>query len=714
MPSIVALMGSENENARAGAMMLLSSLAPENAGEVVASGGIGMMIESLSRGATDQTLHTLAQLSKNAVHAVSIAQQPGALTQLVELVSHPHIRELVVTILSNLCALGVITADLLSSPQTLHKLVAPLMQGGLSPEMRLGLLSLLSRASHEPGGRQALATVGAPRLLVEAADGSSDAAAVGHGLQALAHLAADENFRSQLSGWGALRPLCASLSSARAPDPRTRAIALSAVANVSYVEPAALLSAGVAPHLASLLYETEPNLLRMALTALLNVTRDASAVPPHCAGEMLAAGAPAAVVGLLAHADADIRAIAVASVASLCQLPHLVVGLASAGAGVALMRLLVHTPDPTMARTIASAMPALLIDEQSRAAARDAGGAVALSGALGASTDPDARLTIVCALAALVGGDWRAAYKAAGWPPIIGSLQALQHVATQRADMLEAYYAVARGAAAALSESDGRDSLAADSRALNFVCTSLWALAHEQSDLAAGAASAHVALLREMSSKSERASTRDSISEQFDNALKLLVEVSADPELASALAAAGAPAALMPLLSGPHALVAARSLAPLLTDEAAREAACTSSNIDTMIEALVTTEQEEMRLAISLALAGLVGGDYSQVHAAGGWKAVVTVLAATAATASPQMATFASGALSPVIEALDKPHPASAAPTQPSSPAKVEAAPPPTAGALIEKAMSSASIGAQNVASPEKPKVSLAIAADLD
>jgi len=142
MPSIVALTGTDDERARSSAMMLLSSLAPQNAGEVVASGGIAMLCETLSRGATDQTLHTLAQLSQSAVHAVAIAQQPGALATLCSLVGQPHVRELAISVLSNLCALGALPTDALAGPDDLHRLVAPLLQGGLPPSQRAGLLSV--------------------------------------------------------------------------------------------------------------------------------------------------------------------------------------------------------------------------------------------------------------------------------------------------------------------------------------------------------------------------------------------------------------------------------------------------------------------------------------------------------------------------------------------------------------------------------------------
>ena len=657
MPSIVALTGTDDERARSSAMMLLSSLAPQNAGEVVASGGIAMLCETLSRGATDQTLHTLAQLSQSAVHAVAIAQQPGALATLCSLVGQPHVRELAISVLSNLCALGALPTDALAGPDDLHRLVAPLLQGGLPPSQRAGLLSLLSRAALEGPGRQALAAVGAPPLLVAAAD-SGDANEAVHGLQALAHLAADERFRSQLSGWGALRPLCHSLDPARALDPRARAVALSAVANVSFVEPAALLEAGAAPRLCALLGESEPHLLRMALTAIVNLSADPAAVPHHCIADMLAAGAPAAAVRLLDYFDLEIRTAAAGAVAALARLPLFAEGLAAAGGGASLARLLGQTAlaDEPRVHAIASAMTPLLVDEASRGAARAADGVAALSGALQAIGSSDTRLALLVALDALVGGDWGLAYTEAGWAPLIGALSQ-----SSKAIVL----AAARAAAATLETPGGRDSLA-NGRDLLLVCATLWALSREHASLAAGASAAHVALLRRPAGLEA-----DGEGGLLAPALALLVEVADEPRFTGRLAAAGALPALLPLLQGEHehALVVARSLSPLLKDDAAREAACTTANVRAVAAALLAAEREEARLALSLALVELVDGDFGRVHAAGGWPAVVAALAAAASTASPQMASLASGAFEPLVSFL--PAEASAlskAPTQPASP----------------------------------------------
>ncbi len=74
-----------------------------------------------------------------------------------------------------------------------------------------------------------------------------DSAGAKYALQALAHFAADDSYRRQLAGWGALPALCAALSAGRSPDTRVRAVALSAVANVSFVDAGLLLAVGAAP-----------------------------------------------------------------------------------------------------------------------------------------------------------------------------------------------------------------------------------------------------------------------------------------------------------------------------------------------------------------------------------------------------------------------------------------------------------------------------------
>ena len=70
---------------------------------------------------------------------------------------------------------------------------------------------------------------------------------------------------------GALPPLCVQLSAALQSDGRSRAAALSAIANVSFVDSPALVSAGAAPRLCEVLFETDAALLRMALTTLFNL-----------------------------------------------------------------------------------------------------------------------------------------------------------------------------------------------------------------------------------------------------------------------------------------------------------------------------------------------------------------------------------------------------------------------------------------------------------
>mmetsp|Transcript_10755 Transcript_10755/g.34036 ORF Transcript_10755/g.34036 Transcript_10755/m.34036 type:complete len:434 (+) Transcript_10755:1-1302(+) len=394
----------------------------------------------------------------------------------------------------------------------------------------------------------------------------------------------------------------------------------------------------------------------MALPAIVTLPAAPAAMPHHCIADMLAAGAPAAAVRLLDCFDLEIRTAAAGAVAALARLPLFAEGLAAAGGGASLARLLGQTAlaDEPRVHAIASAMTPLLVDEASRGAARAAGGVTALSGALQAIGSSDTRLALLVALDALVGGDWGLAHTEAGWAPLIGALSQ-----SSKAIVL----AAARAAAATLETPGGRDSLA-NGRDLLLVCATLWALSREHASLAAGASAAHVALLRRPAGLEA-----DGEGGLLAPALALLVEVAEEPRLAGRLAAAGALPALLPLLQGEHALVVARSLSPLLKDDAVREAACTTANVRAVAAALLAAEREEARLALSLALVELVDGDFGRVHAAGGWPAVVAALAAAASTASPQMASLASGAFEPLVSFL--PAEASAlskAPTQPASP----------------------------------------------
>ena len=92
--------------------------------------------------------------------------------------------------------------------------------------------------------------------------------------------------------WGALAPLTAQLAPSSQPDSRTRAMALSALANFSFVDAAALAAAGLPARLGPLLFDADASTLGMALTALSNLVSDAAdAAIPH----LLSSGAPLAV-----------------------------------------------------------------------------------------------------------------------------------------------------------------------------------------------------------------------------------------------------------------------------------------------------------------------------------------------------------------------------------------------------------------------------------
>jgi len=211
-------------------------------------------------------LRTLVPLAASPLNAVAIAEAPGAVGALCALLDHAEMsaRLDALAALSSLCALGALRAEqLLVADGALGALLALARApgGGVPPAQRAGALAILAQAALDAAGRRQLVALGGAALFVEAlapggplereADARRDAT------QALAHLAADEHFRQQLAAWGALPPLCAQLASGAQPDARVRACALSAVANVSFVDAPALVAAGALPRLAELLFEGE-------------------------------------------------------------------------------------------------------------------------------------------------------------------------------------------------------------------------------------------------------------------------------------------------------------------------------------------------------------------------------------------------------------------------------------------------------------------------
>ena len=130
---------------------------------------------------------------------------------------------------------------------------------------------------------------------------SSPSAIGRNATMALAHFAADDNLRTQIGTWGALAPLASQLTPAAQPDARTRAMALSALANFSYIDAASLVAAGLPSRLGPLLFETDIATLGMALTALINLASTPAATEP-----LLSAGTPLAVLTLLNHAEPSI------------------------------------------------------------------------------------------------------------------------------------------------------------------------------------------------------------------------------------------------------------------------------------------------------------------------------------------------------------------------------------------------------------------------
>ena len=383
-----------------------------------------------------QALATLSSLSESPVNAVALASTRGAVNELFNLLNAPEptAASAALRALGNLCKLGSLPAEPLRSADALARL-AERMQDTDSAR-RSAALELIAQASLDPDSRHALVSVGAPQMLVGVlAAGGAHAC---HATQALAQFAADERYRGQLAAWGALPPLSNHIGANSQADARSRAAALSAVANVSYTDAHALVSAGAPAKIAELLFETDAPMLRMALSALTNMLlappAEAESQSPAAkiGPPLMAAGGAHALAILLGSADTEIRAHAASAAAAMASVPALVAALADAGAATALVDI-VKAEGPARsggALAAARALNAMVVNDAARNEARKAGGARALGAALEASDTQEGRTLYALTLASLLRGDWADAFEAAGWQPVLSALLAAASTAS--------------------------------------------------------------------------------------------------------------------------------------------------------------------------------------------------------------------------------------------------------------------------------------------
>jgi len=117
------------------------------------------------------------------------------------------------------------------------------------------------------------------------------------------------------------------------------------------------------------------------------------------------------------------------------------------------------------------------------------------------------------------------------------------------------------------------------------------------------------------------------------------VLMAAQPPLAQALASAGAAPCLVELLAEEEPAAApslARALAPMLEVPSARAAALAAGGAASLCTAMLSCADTDGRLALALALAALVRGEWALAYEASGWPALLAILSlqATATTAA--------------------------------------------------------------------------------
>ena len=692
LPSLVALLGTDRGGIDAAAMGLLAQLELSDApaaAELANTGGIALLCESLGGSATEssraQAAQTLATLSASAVSAVAIAQASTAIDNLFSMIaSHDApARSAALITLANMCALGALPVGSLRSEAALAALATMASDNppaSADHTQRAAAVALIAQAAQDASSRAQLAERGVPALLAVAiaapdasASGSDVDDTVGAALSwgrdgavrrnatmALAHFAADDSLRKDLVAWGALAPLATQLTPSTQPDARTRAMALSALANFSFVDADALVEAGLPSRLGPLLFEADTSTLAMALTALTNLTHAGTPAAALASAPLLSAGTHLAVHALLVHADAAVRAQALAVFVQMCNGPELAAALAEAGAIKTLVRLVADAEPPAAAPLATTLRTMTVASEAARREALAANGVAALSGALLGCPDLDGRRALALALSTLLDGDWSAAYDAAGWPAILAVLHIASAPPPEPSHSLTTLHLeAARGASALLaSKSASRAALNADTSALRFLTHCLTTLVAQpgmveaEALLVTGASHALVGALT---------SGHDELIHESTHQLLSLVRI---PALIVPLAAAGAAPAIVGVLGTAEPSAAGflgKALGTMIAEfENVRSATLDAGGVAALSHALLALHEApdsggqhtDGKLAVALTLAELVRGDFGAVAAAGGWRALLATLATAAATASPAMRQLADAATHPLLDAL--------------------------------------------------------------
>ena len=416
-PALVALLGTADESIRSRAMALMERLAPSDGAQVsddmVSTGGIALLCDNLLQQSQPeanklQAMQTIASLSRTAANAVAIAETVGAVDGVFALLGRsPALTAAALTTLANLSQLGALRLAHFREAAALQSLSTAAAPDS-SPDIRAAALICIAQAALDRSCRQGLARQGVPQHLVAAIGAEAlSAEAVCHATQALAQFGAEEEYRNLFVGWGAIPPLCAQLTPAVQPDSRTRAMALSAIANISFVDAPSLIRAGAADRLVETLFDADVTMLRMSLTAISNLLR-ATDTEPAVVGQLLQSGAVHAIAALLNNPDAEISAQALTATVHACSHASLAAPLAEAGALPAVVGLLSTSTPAGGAGAIRALVAMCAASEGARSSAIEAGAIPALCTQLLALGEADARRLVVVTLSNLLRDDWQA------------------------------------------------------------------------------------------------------------------------------------------------------------------------------------------------------------------------------------------------------------------------------------------------------------------
>lgn len=421
IPMLTQLMQSEDGAVRTAAMRAVSQLSAGDAKSTDVlreSGGVVLLSEALlspDETAALQAVSTIAQMSASSAHVHSIVENK-CLGPLLQLLSHrsAQVRAEAELAFSNLARSGAINQMLMQDPSASRHLVGLLRRSGgvMQAQAAIAIAGIAS----DGAARETLYAQGALPQLVALLDADPELA--GAAVQAVAHFASDERFRTVLAELGAARGLCSQLGHRNGDVCRC---ALSAVANLSFVPAAvpALAASGAPLKLGELLFAPDEPSLNMALAALCNLSQaDAS----DAATQLLQVGGALGLVTLLTHRNPRLQAQAALLLGQLSTCSPFAQAAVAADATQLLSGLL-HAPSADVQTNSVYALGILSGQDEAAAHSVEAsGGVTALTRIILGNGTADAKRRATLALANVVRGQWRSVYNMGGFAALLVAL----------------------------------------------------------------------------------------------------------------------------------------------------------------------------------------------------------------------------------------------------------------------------------------------------